>query len=208
MRGLTAALVMAGLVLGGCGADRGPAGDGPPNIVAPTAGTGSAAAEAGSGDGPAGGSTSGPSTDTEGAPRNAPGSGPGSGPGGEPAGLITLRVLADESLREVLDTVEQGFEAHHPNIEVVLAYAEGGNLARRIAGGESADVFATDDLFAMRTVTDAVQGADPAEEFGGGRLTVIVLPAAAEPKAAAAFVDFLREGAGQRILIDSGVERP
>jgi ABC-type molybdate transport system substrate-binding protein len=204
MRGLTAALAVAGLVLGGCGADRGSAGEGSPHIVAPSAGVGSAAAGAGSGDGPTGGSTREAGTGTEGAPRNDP----GSGPGGEPAGLITLRVLADESLRDVLDTVEQGFEAHHPNIEVVLTYAEGGNLARRIAGGESADVFATDDLFAMRTVTDAVQGADPAEEFGGGRLTVIVLPAAAEPKAAAAFVDFLREGAGQRILIDSGVERP
>jgi ABC-type molybdate transport system substrate-binding protein len=208
MRGLTAALAVAGLVLGGCGADRGSAGEGSPHIVAPSAGVGSAAAGAGSGDGPTGGSASEAGTGTEGAPRNDPGNDPGSGPGGEPAGLITLRVLADESLRDVLDTIEQGFEAHHPDIEVVLTYAEGGNLARRIAGGESADVFATDDLFAMRTVTDAVQGADPAEEFGGGRLTVIVLPAAAEPKAAAAFVDFLREGAGQRILIDSGVERP
>ncbi|GIE32873.1 hypothetical protein Ait01nite_059180 [Actinoplanes italicus] len=179
MRGLTAVLMGAVLVLGGCAGDGAVRDDGSPRIVAPTAGSGD------------GGTSAAPGGGVEVAP-----------------GLVTLRVLADESLREVLGTVEQGFEAHHPNIEVALTYAEGGNLARRIAGGESGDVFATDDLFAMRTVTDAVRGTDPAEEFGGGRLTVIVLPAAAEPEAAAAFVDFLREGAGQRILIDSGVERP
>ncbi|MEU4624059.1 substrate-binding domain-containing protein [Actinoplanes sp. NPDC023801] len=204
MRGLTAALVAAVLVLGGCAGDRAPAGNGTPGDLAPSPGAGAATgAGSGSGDEPRGGTKSRPGPGTE------PGTGTGPVAGNDPgAGLVELRVLADESLTEVLGTVEQGFEAHHPNIEVVLTYAEGGNLARRITGGESADVFATDDLFAMRTVTDAVQGADPAEEFGGGRLTVIVLPAAAEPKAAAAFVDFLREGAGQRILIDSGVERP
>jgi ABC-type molybdate transport system substrate-binding protein len=203
MRGPAAGLVALVLALGGCAADRA-TGDDSPNLVGPTAGVRSAPAGSSTGDGPTSDARSDPGAGTEGAPRNDP----GSGPGGEPAGLVTLQVLADESLREVLGTVEQGFEAHHPNIEVVVTYAEGGNLARRIAGGESADVFATDDLFAMRTVTDAVRGADPAEEFGGGRLTVIVLPKAAEPKAAAAFVDFLREGAGPRILIDSGVERP
>ncbi|MDI6101303.1 extracellular solute-binding protein [Actinoplanes sp. NEAU-A12] len=145
----------------------------------------------------------------DGAPpaRGEPG---GAGPGGaDPAGsgLVELRILADESLTEAFGAVEQGFEQHHPNVEVVVTYADGGNLARRIAGGEPADVFATDDLFAMRTVTDAAKAARP-EEWGGGRLTVTVLAHPAAPAAAASFVDFLREGDGRRILIETGLLRP
>lgn len=133
--------------------------------------------------------------------------GPGTG-GPDTGGPVELRVLADESLSQAFGVVEQHFEEQHPNVEVVVAYAPGVDLARRIAGGEPGDVFATDDLSAMRTVTDAGAPAREAAEFGGGRLTVTVLRQAADPALAASLVDFLREGDGQRILIDSGLLRP
>jgi ABC-type molybdate transport system substrate-binding protein len=177
MRRLTAVLAAAVLAVGGC------AGGG-----------------AGNGSG---------RTGTDGAP-SASGAAPdGTGPGAvEPGGgLVELRVLVDDSLNATFATIEQGFEQQHPNIEVVVTYAEGGDLARRIAGGEPADVFATDDLFAVRTVTDAATAARPVE-FAGGRLTVTVLPQVAAPAAAASFVDFLRDGEGKRILIEAGLLRP
>lgn len=196
MRALTAALAAAVLAVGGCSGTRsandGREGDGVPWASGEPRGTGPSGAGPGA-DGP-GGSEPG-------------GSGPGGdGPGGN--GLVELRVLADESLTGAFGAVEQGFEQRHPNVEVVLTYAEGGNLARRIAGGESADVFATDDLFAMRTVTDATTPAEEPVEFGGGRLTVTVLAQAADPTAAASFVDFLWQGDGKRILIEAGLLRP
>ena len=190
MRALAAVFAAAVLAVGGCAgtgaADNGWKSDGVPPASGEPRGGGPSPGE--------------PGTSEPG------GAGPGgSEPGG--SGLVELRVLADESLAKAFGTVEQGFEQQHPNVEVVVTYAEGGNLAKRIAGGEPADVFATDDLFAMRTVTDAAKAAEEPVQFGGGRLTVIVLPQAAVP-AAASFVDFLREGDGQRILIETGLLRP
>jgi ABC-type molybdate transport system substrate-binding protein len=128
--------------------------------------------------------------------------GPGSDPpaGADPTGGLTrVRVLADESLRPAFDQVETMFEAQHPSIEVVLAYGAGIDLARQIAGGETAEVFATDDVSAMATAGLT----EKAEVFGGGRLSVAPLAPAGEP-----FVAFVKEGAAQRILTDTGILRP
>jgi molybdate transport system substrate-binding protein len=126
------------------------------------------------------------------------GGGPPAGAGAT-GGLTRVRVLADDSLRSAFDQVETLFEAQNPSVEVVLAYGEGIDLARQIAGGEPAEVFATDDPSAMATVGFA----DKAEVFGGGRLAVAALEPAGEP-----FVAFVKEGAAQRVLTDTGILRP
>ncbi|WP_433791447.1 molybdate ABC transporter substrate-binding protein [Actinoplanes sp. CA-252034] len=143
------------------------------------------------------------------------GAGDGSGPGGSTgtgngsggstgagqgpqAGLIELRVAVDESLAQAFVQVEQGFEAHHPNIEVVVSYGEGSNLADRVAGGEPADVFVTDDPFAARGLRLA---ADPVEV---GRVSLVLV----KPGAGEELVTFVRDGDGRRILIETGLLRP
>jgi molybdate transport system substrate-binding protein len=125
------------------------------------------------------------------------GSDPGSGaPAGVPEGVQQVRVLADESLRPAFDQIEVLFEQQNPSVDVVLAYGEGIDLARQIAGGEPAHVFASDDPSALATV-----GA--AEVFAGGRLGVAALDPAGAP-----FVTFVKEGDAQRVLTDTGILRP
>jgi ABC-type molybdate transport system substrate-binding protein len=127
------------------------------------------------------------------------GDGAGSGTGnGEQTGLVELKVAVDESLAEAFVKVEQGFEAHHPNIEVVLSYGDGLSLADRIAGGEPADVFVTDDPFAAQ---GAGLNAEPVEV---GRVSLVLV----KPGPGSSFVDFVRDGDGRRILIESGLLRP
>lgn len=130
----------------------------------------------------------------------APGSEASVGPAvPDPAGgLVRLRVFADESLRETLTRVEATFEMQNPNIEVVTAYGEGGEMARRIADGEKAD------LLIAGEPSEARAGSGQPERIG--RLSVLDLDGAGGP--ADSFATFLREGEGKRILIDSGLLRP
>ncbi|GAA0464912.1 hypothetical protein Aca07nite_79380 [Actinoplanes capillaceus] len=107
---------------------------------------------------------------------------PGSGP---QAGLVELRVAVATSLAEDFPAVEQGFEARNPSIEVLV-----------VGEDESAEVVVTDEPVAV--------AAGEVETIGQLRV-VLVDGAGAE---AAAFVEFLRDGEGRRILIDSGVLRP
>ncbi|MEV4283381.1 molybdate ABC transporter substrate-binding protein [Actinoplanes xinjiangensis] len=127
-------------------------------------------------------------------------SGTGAGPEsvGPPAGLTELKVAVDDSLAEAFVEVERAFEAHHPNIEVVLEYGDGLSLADRIAGGEPADVLVTDDPFAAQGVR---LNAEPVEV---GRVNLVLV----QPGTGVSFIDFVREGDGRRILIESGLLRP
>ncbi|MFC4064536.1 molybdate ABC transporter substrate-binding protein [Actinoplanes subglobosus] len=104
----------------------------------------------------------------------------------------------DESLAEAFVEVERGFEAQYPNVEVVLSYGEGLDLADRIAGGAAADVFASDDPSAVQRV-----GLN-AEPVAVGRVSLVLV----KPGKGADLVAFVRDGAGRRILIDSGLARP
>ncbi|MEU4421331.1 substrate-binding domain-containing protein [Actinoplanes sp. NPDC024001] len=118
----------------------------------------------------------------------------------EPGATVQqVRVFADESLREAFDQIGTLFEQQHPQSEVLLSYGAGIDLARRIAGGESAEVLVTDDPSAMATVG----AAERAETLAGGRLSVAALAPAGEP-----FVTFVKEGAAQRVLTDTGILRP
>ncbi|MEU4157466.1 substrate-binding domain-containing protein [Actinoplanes sp. NPDC026670] len=177
MRGIIAVLLAGVLVAGGC---AGVNDTGEENAAGPAAPSNAGLREgSGAGDGS--------------------GRGPGTGDGGGPQSvLIELKVAVDESLAEAFAQVEHGFEVNHPNVEVVLSYGEGSNLADRIAGGEPADVFVTDDPFAARAVT---LNAEPVEV---GRVSLVLV----KPGAGAGFIDFVRAGDGRRILTDSGLLRP
>ncbi|WP_430783544.1 hypothetical protein [Actinoplanes sp. G11-F43] len=136
----------------------------------------------------------------DGAPdgRNENGAPAASGPAGPQAGLTVLRVLADESLEQIFPEIEQGFEVLNPNIEVLPAYAKGPDLTRTAASGEKPALLVTDDPIAP------LAAGRTSEKIG--RLIVVTLDEA--DGAAATFTDFLREGDGKRILIDSGLLRP
>ncbi|MEU8240439.1 substrate-binding domain-containing protein [Actinoplanes missouriensis] len=121
-----------------------------------------------------------------------------------PEALGQIRVLASTSLTEAFDTIREDFQARNPQVEVLMTYAGSGSLTRQAAGGEPVDVIATDD---PRTLSDVAVLGKP-ETFAGGRLSVAVLEKSADPTNAALFVDYLREGAAQRILTDTGVLRP
>ncbi|MEU4557051.1 substrate-binding domain-containing protein [Actinoplanes sp. NPDC023936] len=120
----------------------------------------------------------------------------------EAAGRI--RVLASTSLTEAFTTIREDFQARNPQVEVLLSYGESASLTGQAAGGEPVDVIATDD---PRTLGEVAVHGEP-EIFAGGRLGVAVLEKSADPTNAALFVDYLREGAAQRILTDSGVFKP
>ncbi|GIE77799.1 hypothetical protein Aph02nite_37490 [Actinoplanes philippinensis] len=205
MRGVIVMLLAGVLAAGGC------AGTGDPeNVVAPTGAAGHRdSTRAGDASGPGAGTDGVPNAGTDGVPGagtdgvpnagtdGGPGAGTGDGSGAR-AGLVELRVAVDESLAQAFVQVEQGFEAQHPNIEVVLAYGEGLSLADRIAGGEPADVFVTDDPFAAR---GARLNAEPVEV---GRVSLVPV----KPGPGDEFVTFVRDGDGRRILVDSGLLRP
>ncbi|BEL12190.1 hypothetical protein Q0Z83_103810 [Actinoplanes sichuanensis] len=173
MRGFIAVLLAGVLAVGGC---AGVPDKGEENLIGPTA------PSSGAGDGSGRGT----------------GDGSGTGDVGPQAELVELKVAVDESLAEAFAQVEHGFEMNHPNIEVVLSYGEGSTLADRIAGGEPADVFVTDDPFAARDVTLN------AEPVAVGRVSLVLV----KPGAGDKFVNFVRDGDGRRILIDSGLLRP
>jgi ABC-type molybdate transport system substrate-binding protein len=123
--------------------------------------------------------------------------------GGAPAGVQQVRVLADESLRTALDTIGTRFEEQNPQAEVVLAYGEAMELARRIAGGEPAEVFVTEDPAAMATVTGFDKTVGEPETFTGGLLRIVAVSDTGAP-----FVTFVTEGDGFRVLSETGVLRP
>jgi ABC-type molybdate transport system substrate-binding protein len=175
MRGLVAVLLAGVLAAGGCaGASPGANDAGPGDVTGPAAPSGAV-------------------------PRQGDGTGNGTAGGNEAqAGLVELKVAVDESLADTFVEVERGFEAQNPNVEVVLSYGEGSILADRIAGGEPADVFATDDPFAAQGVSLN------AEPVAVGRVSLVLV----KPGKGAEFVAFVREGGGRRILIDSGLARP
>ncbi|WP_229069568.1 substrate-binding domain-containing protein [Actinoplanes sp. DH11] len=135
------------------------------------------------------------------------GNGTDEGAGGAPATSLApeavgeVRVLAAASLREAFDLIKEDFQAWNPSVQVLLSYAPGAELAPRLAGGEAADVVATDAPDGVDGIT--VNGQP--ESFGGGRFTVAALNDSAN---ATIFVGHLREGSAQRVLTDTGILRP
>lgn len=64
-------------------------------------------------------------------------------------------VFAASSLTEAFTEIAEAFEAEHPEVSVTFNFAGSGDLARQIAEGAPADVFAAADDVSMSTVTEA-----------------------------------------------------
>ncbi|WAS92949.1 molybdate ABC transporter substrate-binding protein [Nannocystis punicea] len=86
-----------------------------------------------------------------------------------------LHVSAAMSLKEAFTDLEAGFEAEHPEVDVVFNFAGSQILAAQIVAGAPADVFASADRAQMERAAGS-QRMQPARTFAKNRL-VIVTPA-------------------------------
>ncbi|OLT43894.1 molybdate ABC transporter substrate-binding protein [Saccharomonospora sp. CUA-673] len=94
----------------------------------------------------------------------------GCSPGG--TDRTTLNVFAAASLTESFGELKDTFEREHPDVDVRLNLAGSSALARQIAEGAPADVFASADADTMADVADDMDG--PARTFATNRLTIAV----------------------------------
>lgn len=93
------------------------------------------------------------------------------GCGGADSDVDTLTVFAASSLTAPFTELEAAFEAADPGVDVVLSFAASSELARQIAEGAPADVFASADTENMNDVADAIIG--EATTFATNRLQII-----------------------------------
>lgn len=103
----------------------------------------------------------------------------------------TLTVFAAASLTEVFTTLEQRFEADHPDVDVRVHFAGSSRLAQQLAEGASADVFASADAEVMRDVAGAGLLAGEPEPFATNTLTIVVEPG--NPLGIGGLADLARE---------------
>lgn len=91
-------------------------------------------------------------------------------------GRQALTVFAAASLADAFAVLEGIFEAEHPGIDVIHNLAGSQALARQLAEGAPADVFASANMRQMSAAIDSGRiEADAPQIFAGNRL-VIVLP--------------------------------
>lgn len=94
---------------------------------------------------------------------------------GDPA--VTLNVLAAASLSEAFQEIAPAFEAAHPGVTVRFNFAGSQQLARQLAGGAPADVFASANQKQMDVAIEAGRVTEDAPvPFAQNRL-VVILPA-------------------------------
>lgn len=95
----------------------------------------------------------------------APAAGDGGGAPASPEsaelGPATLTVFAAASLTEAFGELAGRFEQRHPSVEVVLNFGGSAALARQVAEGAPADVFASAAEPPMQSLVDAGLAADP-----------------------------------------------
>lgn len=110
-----------------------------------------------------------------------------------PTDATTLTVLAAASLSEPFEAIGALFEAAHPGVQVVFSFAGSQQLARQLAGGAPADVFASASAKYIDAAVEAgrVQ-AGAAQMFAANRLVVIV--PADNPAGLAELEDLARPG--------------
>lgn len=101
-----------------------------------------------------------------------------------------LLVFAASSLTDAFDRLEDGFEATHPGVDVVVSYGGSPNLVGQIEQGAPADVLATADRDTMNRVLDLLAG--PPAVFAGNRLTIAVEPG--NPRGIASVADLAQPG--------------
>lgn len=88
-------------------------------------------------------------------------------------GRVQLRVFAASSLTEAFTDIEAAFEAAHPDVDVVLAFAGSQVLRLQIEQGAPADVFASANLEHARALADAGLVEAP-QHFADNALTILV----------------------------------
>jgi molybdate transport system substrate-binding protein len=85
----------------------------------------------------------------------------------------TLRVFAASSLTEAFTAIARDFEAANDSVDVELTFAGSSSLARQIADGAPAHVFASADVETMDAAVHAGDVRDPVE-FARNRMALIV----------------------------------
>lgn len=89
------------------------------------------------------------------------------------AGSVT--VYAATSLTDVFEAFGDAFAADHPEVSVLLNFANSATLAAQIAAGAPADIFASANELQMEKVVDSGRvDAETVETFAHNRLIVIV----------------------------------
>jgi len=86
----------------------------------------------------------------------------------------SITVLAAASLTESFNQIGKDFEAANPGTKVTFSYGGSSTLARQIAAGAPADVFASASPATMKTVTDAGDGAGTPVTFVKNQLVIAV----------------------------------
>ncbi|MCY3833460.1 MAG: molybdate ABC transporter substrate-binding protein [Chloroflexi bacterium] len=105
----------------------------------------------------------------------------------------SLIVYAATSLTDVFESMRDEFEASHPDVEVLLNFANSATLAAQLRAGAPADIFASANELQMTVVADygRVDEAD-VQIFAHNRLVLIV--PADNPAAIQALEDLARDG--------------
>lgn len=106
-------------------------------------------------------------------------------------GARELKVSAAMSLKETFKAFEAGFEARHPEVDVVFNFAGSQVLAGQIAEGAPVDVFAAADEPQMQRAI-ASGRVEPAELFARNRLALIT--PATDPAKISGAADLARPG--------------
>lgn len=87
----------------------------------------------------------------------------------------TLTIYAATSLTDVFETVGDAFIEAHPDVDILLSFANSATLAAQIEAGAPADVFASANELQMEHVIESGRvEASEVEIFAHNRLTVIV----------------------------------
>lgn len=87
-----------------------------------------------------------------------------------------LVVFAAASLTDAFTELGEELEARNPGTEVTFSFAASSALARQLAEGAPADVFAAADSVTMRTAIEAGAVSEPAEVFATNVLEIVVAP--------------------------------
>jgi molybdate transport system substrate-binding protein len=99
-------------------------------------------------------------------------SSPPTPPSGDPT---DLHVYAASSLTAAFTQLGMDFEDAHPNMEISFTFGSSTDLAKRIANGEGADVFASASFDAMETLMDT-PGLEHRSSFATNHLVIVTPP--------------------------------
>jgi molybdate transport system substrate-binding protein len=103
-----------------------------------------------------------------------------------------VTVLAASSLKSVLESLAEEYEADDPDVDVVLSFDSSSKLALQITEGAPADLFASADDVSMQSVVDEGLVAGDPDVIATNRLAIVVPPG--NPEAITDLADLGRPG--------------